>query len=441
VRSALAAAGCDAAHVGTRDWNPFEDFVDRGSRVHVLPNFVSHRRGFEPDERTFFAKVTHASVLQPVVEYAIRAAGSARLVTLGNAPIQGCNFEKVLEETGTRRLVSEFFAARGDEIEVADLRGVRSVFGPGGALIERADTAEPMVEIDLGGDSLLEPLYTNGRQPQFRVADYAGTITASYHAPGRHVYVFNRRVLDAGLVISVPKLKAHEKVGLTCALKGSVGAIARKECLAHHRRGGPGDGGDEISRNLPLAGLTSSLLEYVSNQPVNAWSNLLRVAATTSFRAFRLLAPGTMGGSWSGNDTAWRMALDIARILRYATPQGAMAGTPQRQHVAVVDGIVSGEGDGPLHPQPRHDGVILFGTDPCLVDWACALVFGWDPQRIPLVRESFTLARYPLTDARPRDLRLVLNGADVTPDALRREFDPPHLPPVGWRTHIMSPTA
>lgn len=436
VARTIAAAGCAPDTAGTDAWNPFGDFVATGQRVHVLPNFVSHRRGFETTEDAFFAKVTHASVLQPIMDYAIRAAGSADLVSIGNAPIQGCNFDKVVAETGTRALVDSL-AARGHRVQLTDLRGVQSVFEASGALRERVDTDEPVVEIDLGTDSLLEPLYRNGARPAFRVADYSGRATEAYHGPGRHVYVVNARVLEAALIVSVPKLKAHEKVGLTCALKGTVGAIARKECLAHHRHGGPSAGGDEISREQPLAGLTSSLLEHLSDKPINAWSNALRIVATASFRAFRVLAPGTLGGAWHGNDTAWRMALDIARILRHATPDGRMADTPQREHIAVIDGIISGEGNGPLHPRPRHDGAILFGSDPCLVDWACAQLLGWDPTRIALLREAFAPMRYPLTDAAPDTMQVLLNGSAVTAEALAAAFAPAHRPPSGWRSHLL----
>lgn len=437
VRRALLDAGCDAGRAGTAAWNPLGDFVAAGRRIHVLPNFVMQRRGFEPDERTFFAKVTHAAVLQPVLDYAILAAGSADLVSIGNAPIQGCDYHRIVAETGLRELLAADYAPRGHTVTLVDLRGLHATFTRAGALRSRSETAEPVVSIDLGADSLLEPLYARGgAAPRFRVGDYPGSATAAFHGPGRHVYVINRRVLDADLIVSVPKLKAHEKVGLTCSLKGTVGTIARKECLAHHRLGGPGQGGDEYPRDLLAARLTSGLLEYVSNQPISPWSNALRVVATTAFRAFRKLAPGTMGGSWAGNDTAWRMALDIARIMLYATPDGRMADTPQRRHVAVIDGIVSGMRDGPLHPTPRDTGAVLFGDDACLLDWTCALVCGWDPARIPLLRESFALPRWPLTTARTRDLSVRLNGAAIPPAELPRRFSPPHVPPAGWRVHL-----
>lgn len=50
--------------------------------------------------------------------------------------------------------------------------------------------------------------------------------------------------MDADVIVHVPKLKTHEKVGITCALKGVVGS---KECLAHYRAGGPAT----VATNIP----------------------------------------------------------------------------------------------------------------------------------------------------------------------------------------------
>ena len=57
--------------------------------------------------------------------------------------------------------------------------------------------------------------------------------------------MIHRDVLEADVVIHLSKLKTHEKVGITCGLKGFVGSVGHKDCLAHHRFGPPGRGGDE----------------------------------------------------------------------------------------------------------------------------------------------------------------------------------------------------
>ena len=54
-------------------------------------------------------------------------------------------------------------------------------------------------------------------------------------------------VLSSDVVISVPKLKVHRKVGTTLNLKNMVGINSDKNHLAHYRVGPPSKGGDEFS--------------------------------------------------------------------------------------------------------------------------------------------------------------------------------------------------
>jgi len=57
-------------------------------------------------------------------------------------------------------------------------------------------------------------------------------------------------------------------------------------------------------------------------------------------------------GNWHGNDTCWRMVLDLNKCLFGFNG----AGTPRVRsfrYLAVVDGIVGGEGNGPMAPDPK----------------------------------------------------------------------------------------
>src|SRR5207249_9933121 len=115
------------------------------------------------------------------------------------------------------------------------------------------------VSIDLGKMSLLEKVDGNR---EYRVLQYDPIRTAACHGPGKHLYQIAENVLAADLIISVPKLKTHQKVGLTCALKGTVGAVSEKHCLAHHRRGNPNEGGDEYPSESIQAGALSWLADH-----------------------------------------------------------------------------------------------------------------------------------------------------------------------------------
>ena len=47
-------------------------------------------------------------------------------------------------------------------------------------------------------------------------------------------------------------------------------------------------------------------------------------------------------GNWHGNDTTWRMVLDLNRALRYGDGVGVLHDEPQRRYFSVVDGIIAG---------------------------------------------------------------------------------------------------
>jgi len=59
-----------------------------------------------------------------------------------------------------------------------------------------------------------------------------------------------------------------------------------------------------------------------------------------------------------------------------------LAGTI-RPHLAIVDGIVGMEGDGPLMGTPKAAGVLVMGTNPTAVDAVGTRIMGFDPRQIP----------------------------------------------------------
>jgi uncharacterized protein (DUF362 family) len=434
VRRVLQESGADAARFGTPEWNPLGGWIRRGQRVFLLANLVMNRRQRETPV-DFSSKCTHASVVRAVLDYATIATGDAGLVSFGNAPIQACDYDTVSAQTGASEL-SAFYARAGyPDVGPHDLRVVlcRARFG---AILERRTIdGAARAPIDLGADSLLEAHYRGTRTAEFRVADYPGSETMSHHGQGRHVYVLNRRVLDADVIISVPKLKTHSRVGITCALKGTVGAIANKECLAHHRLGPPEREGDEYPEGTWLRDLSSLLMDRADSVGTSLPANAFRVASKVLNRSLKIGGRGFMSGSWYGNDTCWRMSLDIARILRFADRDGRLQPSPVRPHLALVDGIVGGEGEGPLKGTARHSGAVVFGSDAALVDAACTLLMGFDPAKIPIVARAFGIPTFPVTDSAPSDLRVLLDGARCEPGELPGRFAP-YRPPAGWRGHM-----
>lgn len=118
----------------------------------------------------------------------------------------------------------------------------------------------------------------------------------------------------------------------------------------------------------------------------------------TAARGFRFLSGGgaKMGGGWYGNETVWRMVLDLNRILVYGRADGTMSDQPQRNFFSLTDALIAGEGDGPLRPSPLPLGAVTFGVSPVACDFVHAALLRLDASKIPLLRESTGRFRWPL---------------------------------------------
>lgn len=404
--------------------------VREGARVLVKPNFVLHENqgpwGVEP-------LVTHGSVVRAVVEAALRAGAAEVLV--GDAPVQGCDFQKLLAATGLD-VWAEGLQAREPRFKgVRDFRRTVSSFD--GGVRRAAEGVQPedrFALFDLGGESLLEPITDEGGR--FRVTCYDPRLLARTHAPGRHQYLVARDVLEADVVVNLPKLKTHMKAGVTCALKNLIGINGNKEYLPHHRLGGSAQGGD----CYPGGSRLKRALEYVFDRqntaptPVEgrAWAG----AATQLYRVLHRTGGDRLGveGSWSGNDTIWRTCLDLNRVLLYGRADATMAERPQRRVVHVVDAVVAGQGNGPLAPQPLALGLLLAGECAAAVDHVGALLLGYEPSRVPVVRHAFESFRWPLAPYAPGEVTLVGGlGEGRACDVLGSRPARGVVYPLGWR--------
>ena len=143
-----------------------------------------------------------------------------------------------------------------------------------------------------------------------------------------------------------------------------------------------------------------------------------------------------MAGAWWGNDTAWRMTLDLARIAHYANADGSMKPTLQRRHLSFIDGIIGGEGDGPLAPDPVSSGVLVFSDDVAIGDRVAARLMGFDPQAIPLIREAFRSMPHPLTTSGASPTDVTSNGESMPETAVTPVLGRSFRPPSGWRRYL-----
>ncbi len=320
--------------LGWSDENgPFGATIPRGARVLIKPNLVLHQN---EGAAGMDCLVTHASLIRSATEAALRSGAAEVLV--GDAPIQGCDFDVLMKKTGLDAWALEIMAREPRFKGIRDFRRTTCVLVHGVRVAaENLQSEDHFTLFDLGSESLLEPI--SDGQNRFRVAWYDHRLMAKTHHTGVHQYLLAKEVLEADVVINLPKLKTHKKAGVTCALKNLIGINGNKEFLPHHRFGGPKTGGD----NYPDDGALKRALEYVSDRQ-NVTSSyaggmMWRICFAVLARASRYRGDRIgMDGSWSGNDTIWRTCLDLNRILLYGRSDGAMSDDIQRRviHIAEV---------------------------------------------------------------------------------------------------------
>ena len=88
----------------------------------------------------------------------------------------------------------------------------------------------------------------------------------------------------------------------------------------------------------------------------------------------------TRDGSWKGNDTICRSIADINRCIFYGDVDGRLHKTQQRKYLVIADMIVSGEHNGPMSPEPKHNGIIALGEDPAAFDCVMSNLMGIKPE-------------------------------------------------------------
>jgi len=437
VRAALAALGLDATRFGTAEWNPLAELVPPGGRVVLKPNFIRH---WNPcPEGTLESVITHGSVLRAMVDYALLAVGPEGSVAIAEAPQMDCDFARIRALAGLDAIAERVAVPGLPPLEIIDLRREEVTFEHGVVVERRPLPGDPAGYrvVDLGPRSAFEG---SGLDPaRFRGADYDPAVTTAHHTGGRHEYLLSETVLRSDLLVNLPKLKTHKKTGVTLALKNLVGINGDKNWLPHHCVGPPAAGGDEFPEARLLDAARSRATEV-------ARRFLRRGLGRRLFGTARRVEWALRGddfvrsGNWHGNRTTWRMCLDLNRALYYSDAEGFHPEAPGPVHrvLTVLDGVVGGEGAGPLAPRDAPAGVVLAALDPVALDLVAVRLMGFDWERIPKVREALRAGVLPLGELRAPE-EVVVRELGPGEEAIREQplaaLEPlrPFEPHPGWR--------
>jgi uncharacterized protein (DUF362 family) len=121
---------------------------------------------------------------------------------------------------------------------------------------------------------------------------------------------------------------------------------------------------------LPRTVHHADVLISVAKLKTHHWAGV-----TLSLKNLFGIMPGTCYG-WPKNELHWRgIENSIIDIALTRTPD-----------LAIIDGIVGMEGDGPLAGGAKELGVLVMGADPMAVDATCCRLMKLDPEKIGYLR-------------------------------------------------------
>lgn len=418
------------ADSGLRAW------LGAGSRLVVVkPNWIQESHQERASE--WESVITHPAVIEATVRVLAEAMGGRGTIALCDAPHTYADFEKILARGNLRgRLEGLGIAFPSLRIEVLDLRREIWTTREDVIVARRANTPDPRgyVRVDLGRHSLF---YGHRGEGRYYGADYDTRALNEHHRGEVHEYLLAGTPMHCDLFVNLPKLKTHKKTGITCCLKNLVGINGDKNWLPHHCEGAPSQGGDEF----PEGGLRVAV-ERALKRVGRGAALRLPAAGPWLFRKMRGAGMRVLGdsqrvirnGNWHGNDTCWRMALDLNRALLYADAAGAWdRALAPRRYVAIVDGIVAGEGNGPICPDAVAAGVLLGGTNAAVVDAAAARLMGFRVEDLPIVREAFAVHRWAIAPCTLEAVRVEDAGGRVQGlDAVAAIVAGGFRPHFGW---------
>lgn len=394
VRQSLYLLDYDREHYNTPEWNPLGHIVKPGMKVVIKPNWVRSRHFGNGD---VFSVITHPSVLRAVMDYCWIALKGRGSITLADAPQYDCNFQELMQVCKLRELLAFFSHIQGPEIYIHDLRrywSPRRHFPS----MKRYLSGDPkgVVLVNLGKKSAV---YGKKGLEQVYGAVYHRQETRKHHSGETQEYYIGKTILDADVIINVPKLKVHKKVGVTLSMKNFVGASVNTNLNVHYILGSPSEGGDQFPDNLftPMErnlirierwmydhflAKQSILLEYVHRSIYWLHGTCMKPFGITVPKSKRVFD----AGAWHGNDCAWRFVIDLPRIVTFSDTNGILHNIPQRKIVSLIDGVIAGDNKGPLEPDSKHTGIIITSHNMIAADLVGTRLMGFDYRKLKIFR-------------------------------------------------------
>jgi len=416
------------------------DGIMPGMKVVIKPNLVQQSRDQDDD---WDYVITHPVVISAVMGVVCDKLKHSGEIVIADGPMTSTRFDELLAHfpmnAWEQRCKKEHIS-----FSIVDLRDEEWFNAPNGIILKASPLpGDPMGKLlyNLQDDASEFYNKNSGRQGYYG-ADYDIKETNDAHNGHDNKYSVSKTVLTADFLINIPKLKCHKKAGITCCLKNLVGINTNKNLLPHHTSGTAKQGGDQFSedsfhRNIE-SGITINAKKIVHK--FKFLTPLLVPLKNVALKVWGDNKKTSRSGGWYGNDTLWRTILDLNKILFYGNPDGSLRQDNylnRMPYVGIVDGILAGDGNGPLAPDKVEAGFLLLGSNPVAIDYVAAKIMGFDYKKIPVLLHAANCKRYKIVDFTHDDVICEVNDGDGViiddiPKSVIRHFRAAN----GWIGHI-----
>ncbi|MHB0868870.1 MAG: DUF362 domain-containing protein [Chloroflexota bacterium] len=316
---------------------------------------------------------THPSTLRAAIDYVHKACGPRGRILVMEGTATADQWPAVVRIAHIQELVDHLRRDHQVPVELLNLN----------------DTPrEQALLVSLGAHSMLAPL---AGRTLFDLHDRPDWHTQSF---GVGSYFVAPQPLQADVVVSLAKLKVHRSTGVTLAMKNLFGLIPSWD----------GPYGDNRLKDVP---------HYSDRE-----------------------AAGGPRSLYLENDTTWRVAVDLNRILLYADRKGSLREERQRRYLGIVDGLIAAGRD-MFNPEPVPLGVLVVGEEPVSVDAVATRSMGFDPRRVRLLAWAQGTARPVLGPAEPSALEVRVSGAASISAAVDgSRVVTPEMQAYPWKGHL-----
>ncbi len=384
-------------------------------KVVIKPNWVREEHLDRPGHWEYV--ITHPSIISAVLRKVLEVLPAGGRVSIMDGPEFSSSFEKLMTYYPLNQWIQQA-SLKNIKIEIIDLRD-EIWFDNGNVVTKRFKNQGDQrgsTEVNLLG--MLSEFNSHYKSKKgYFGADSNIAETNKAHDGFNNLYRVSRTAIECDVFINIPKLKTHKKAGITSCLKNLVGINTYRNYLPHYSLGTKEDRGDQFCLSGTKQIIESNLMPLI-HQYIRTNTLLSR-----GFSPFMRLGKSVFGtnkqtirsGSWYGNDTIWRMILDINKVLLYANVDGTIRPDKlenRKKYIGIVDGILCGEGNGPKIPDPKELNYLVQGNNPATIDAVCSELMEFDSNKIPVIRNAFLVDNLKITNTVYNDIFVIFDKGE-----------------------------